>query len=78
MLSVQVLAIELWKCSQKLPKRRDTAKVFLKDFFSKCERNLKRLGIWSRFLKKALMENLILCAVIKQVHYLASIINEYL
>ena len=33
----------------------------IKDFFNKCNRS--KLRIWSRLLKKSLMENFIFCAV---------------
>ena len=38
-------------------------KVFIKDFFSKCDHIRRNLRIWSHFLKKSLMENFIFCAV---------------
>ena len=31
----------------------------MKDFFRKCDQILRKLWIWSRLLKKSLMENLI-------------------
>ena len=40
-------------------------KFSIKDFFSKCDKILGFLRIWSRLLKKFLMENFIFCAVIK-------------
>ena len=39
-------------------------KIFIKDF-SKCDQIDKNLRIWSRLLKKSLMENFIFCAVTK-------------
>ena len=39
-------------------------KFFIKDFFSKYDRICSFLRIWSHFLKKSLMENLIFCAVL--------------
>ena len=36
----------------------------IKDFFSKCNQILSFLRIWSRLLKKSLIENFIFCAVI--------------
>ena len=33
-------------------------KFFIKDFLSKCDQILKKLCIWSRLLKKSLMEDL--------------------
>ena len=38
-------------------------KFSVKDFFSKCDQIRSLLGIWSRLLKKSLMENFIFCAV---------------
>ena len=38
-------------------------KFFIKDFFSKCDQNCRKLQIWSHLLKKYLMENFIFCAV---------------
>ena len=38
-------------------------KYSIKDFFSKCDQNRRKLRIWSHLLKKSLMENLIFCAV---------------
>ena len=34
-----------------------------KDFFSKCDQNLRKLRIWSHLLKNSLIENFILCAL---------------
>ena len=36
-------------------------KFSMKDFFSKCNQILRKLGIWSYLLKKSLMENFIFC-----------------
>ena len=44
----------------------DTAqkmKSSVKDFFSRCDQIRSFLWIWSRLLKKSLMENFIFCAV---------------
>ena len=38
-------------------------KVFLSNFFSKCDQIRRFLRIWSHLLKKFLMENFIFCAV---------------
>ena len=38
-------------------------KFFIKDFFDKCDQIRRQLRIWSRLLKKSLMENFIFCAV---------------
>ena len=38
-------------------------KLFIKDFFSKCDQIRRKLRIWSYLLKKTLMENFIFCAV---------------
>ena len=38
-------------------------KISNKDFFSKCDQIHSFLRIWSRLLKKYLMENFIFCAV---------------
>ena len=40
-----------------------TMKFSIKDFFSKCDQIPIKLRIWSRLLKKFLMENFIFCAV---------------
>ena len=39
-------------------------KIFIKDFFSKCDQISRKLRIWSHLLKKLLMENFIFCAVL--------------
>ena len=39
-------------------------KLFIKDFFSKRDQIRSFLRIWSHLLKKSLIENFILCAVI--------------
>ena len=39
-------------------------KFFIKDFFSKCDQILRKLRIWLHLLKKSLMENSIVCAVL--------------
>ena len=38
-------------------------KLFIKDFFSKCDQICSFLQIWSHLLKKALVEDFIFCAV---------------
>ena len=38
-------------------------KFSIKDFFSKCDKILSFLRIWSHLLKKLLMENFIFCAL---------------
>ena len=38
-------------------------KFYIKDFFSKCDQNRRKLLIWSHLLKKSLMEEFIFCAV---------------
>ena len=38
-------------------------KLFIKDFFSKCDQICWIIRIWSHLLKKSLMENFIFCAV---------------
>ena len=35
----------------------------INDFFSKCDQIHRKVRIWSRLLKKSLMENLIFCAL---------------
>ena len=35
----------------------------IKDFFSKCDQIRRSLWIWSRLLKKSLMENFIFCVM---------------
>ena len=39
-------------------------KFSVKDFSSKCDQILRKLGIWSNLLEKSIMENFIFCAVI--------------
>ena len=39
-------------------------KFSIKDFFSKCDQNHRKLWIWSHIPKKSLMENFIFCAVL--------------
>ena len=39
-------------------------KFSIKDLFSKCDKILRKMWIWSRLLKKSLMENFTFCAVI--------------
>ena len=39
-------------------------KFFIKDFFNKCDEIRRKLRIWSHLLKKSIMENFILCAVL--------------
>ena len=39
-------------------------KFSIKDFCSKCDQIQRKLRIWSRLLKKSLMENFIFCAVL--------------
>ena len=51
-----MLVIILSKATQK-------KKFSMKDFFSKCDQTRRKLRIWSRLLKKSLMENVISCAV---------------
>ena len=36
----------------------------IKDFFCKCDQIRKKLRIWSRLLKKSLMENFNFCVVL--------------
>ena len=48
----------------------------MKDFFSKCDRILRKLRIWSHLLKTSLMENFIFCAVISRHHLIASLQME--
>ena len=38
-------------------------KIFINDFFIKCDQIHRKLRIWSHLLKKSLMENFIFCAV---------------
>ena len=50
-------------------------KLFNKDFFTKCDQFCRKLRIWSHFLRKSLMENLIfLCSVLLQVIYLITLV----
>ena len=42
-------------------------KFSIKDFFSKCDQIRSFLQIWSHLLKKSLMENFILCAVLSNI-----------
>ena len=39
-------------------------KFFIKDFFSKCEQIRRKRRIWSHLLKKSLMKNFVVCAVL--------------
>ena len=39
-------------------------KLSIKDFFSKCDQIRSFLRTWSHLLKKSLMENFIICAVL--------------
>ena len=48
-----------------LKKHCTRIKFFIKDFFSKGDQIRRKLRIWSHSLKKFLLENFILCAVIK-------------
>ena len=38
-------------------------KFSIKDFFCKCDQIRRKLRIWTRLLKKSLIENFIFCAV---------------
>ena len=44
--------------------KHDKMRFSIKDFFSKYNQIRRKLRIWSRLLKKSLMENFILCTVI--------------
>ena len=46
-------------------------KIFIKDYFSKCDQIRRKLRIWSHLLKKYLMEIFIFCAV-KNVLFVTS------
>lgn len=39
-------------------------KFFIKDSFSRCDQNHRKLRIWSHFLKKSWIKNFIYCAVL--------------
>ena len=39
-------------------------KFSITDFFSKCDQILRKLRIWSHLLKKSVMKNFIICAVL--------------
>ena len=39
-------------------------KIFIKDFFSKCDQIRRKLRIWSHLQKKSLMENFIFWAAL--------------
>ena len=39
-------------------------KIFIKDFFSKCDQFRRKLRIWSHLQKKSLMENFIFWAAL--------------
>ena len=43
-------------------------KFSIKDFFSKCDKILSFLRIWSHLLKKSLMEYFIFCACYAEVY----------
>ena len=54
----------------------DTAqkmKFSIKEFFSKCDQICRKLWIWSRLLKKSLMENFIFCVV--RIEWIAKYLN---
>ena len=38
-------------------------KFSIKDFFSKCDQNRRKVRIWSHLLKNSFMENFVFCAV---------------
>ena len=44
-------------------------KLFIKNFFSKCDQIRRELPIWSHLVKKSLMENFIFCAVFYAVNF---------
>ena len=53
-------------------------KFSIKDFFSKYDQIRRKLWIWSHLLKKSLMENFIICAVIDDtlsVNFRVSVIS---
>ena len=54
---------------RKISNRNYTAqkmKVFMKDFFSKCDQICNLLQIWSHLLKKSSIKNFFFCAVLLQ------------
>ena len=57
-----ILAVFIWLPNQGIATAQKM-KFFIKDFFSNCEQFYSFLRIWSRLLKKILMENFIFCAV---------------
>ena len=49
-------------------------KFSVKNFFCKCDQNCSFLRIWSHLLKKSLMRNFIVCAVIR--HWISATLRE--
>ena len=47
----------------KLVNTAQKMKIFIKDFFSKCDQFRSFLRIWAHLLKKSLIENFIFCSV---------------
>ena len=50
-------------CNMQIIPTGQKMKFSIKDFFSKCDQNHRKLLIWSNLLKKSLMENFIFCTV---------------
>ena len=50
-------------CNMQIVPTGQRMKFSIKDFFSKCDQNRRKLWIWSNLLKKSLMENFIFCTV---------------
>ena len=50
-------------CNMQIVPTGQKMKFSIKDFFSKCDQNRRKLWIWSNLLKKLLMENFIFCTV---------------
>ena len=48
----------------------------IKNFFSKCDQIRRKLRIWSHLLKKCLMENVMICAVLGHKSGVAKQIKE--
>ena len=48
-------------------------KFSIKDFFSKCDQIRRELRVWSRLLKKFLMENFVFCAVKKLIYLFSNL-----
>ena len=60
-----------------LPITTQKMKFPIKDFFSKCDENCRKLRIWSHLLKKSLMENFTFYVVDIEGATIESIISKF-